>query len=43
VDVELFFHHMDWIEDNLPVANFDFNGNGRIDFDDIVDLFEKVE
>jgi PKD repeat protein len=42
VDVELFFHHMDWIEDNLPIANFDFNGNGRIDFDDIVDLFEMV-
>jgi PKD repeat protein len=42
VDVELYFHHMDWIEDNLPVANFDFNGNGRIDFDDIVDLFEMV-
>jgi PKD repeat protein len=42
VDVELFFHHMDWIEDNLPIENFDFNGNGRIDFDDIVDLFEMV-
>jgi PKD repeat protein len=42
VDVELYFHQMDWIEDNLPVANFDFNGNGRIDFDDIVDLFEMV-
>jgi PKD repeat protein len=42
VDVEVFFHQMDWIEDNLPVGDFDLNGNGRIDFDDIVDMFEKL-
>jgi PKD repeat protein len=42
VDVELFFHQMDWIETHLPIANFDFNGNGRIDFDDVVDLFQMV-
>jgi PKD repeat protein len=42
VDVEVFFYQMDWIEANLPIENFDFNGNGRIDFDDIVDLFQKI-
>lgn len=42
-DVEVFFHQMDWIEENLPIEHFDFNGNGRIDFDDIVDLFEMLE
>jgi subtilase family serine protease len=42
VDVELFFHQMDWIETHLPIANFDFNSNGRIDFDDVVDLFQMV-
>jgi PKD repeat protein len=41
-DVEVFFHQIDWIEDKLPIANFDFNGNGRIDFDDIVNLFQMV-
>jgi hypothetical protein len=41
-DVEVFFHQMDWIDENLPTEYFDFNGNGRIDFDDIVDLFQMV-
>jgi PKD repeat protein len=41
-DVEVFFHQMDWMETNLPIENFDFNGNGRIDFDDVVDLFQMV-
>jgi hypothetical protein len=41
-DVEVFFHQMDWVEANLPIENFDFNGNGRIDFDDIVDLFQMI-
>jgi outer membrane protein assembly factor BamB len=42
VDVELFFHQMDWIEDNTQIEDFDLNGNGRIDFADIVDLFQMV-
>jgi PKD repeat protein len=42
VDVEVFFHQMDWIENNLPIGNFDYNGNGRIDFDDVVDLFRML-
>jgi PKD repeat protein len=41
-DVEVFFHQMDWIDENLPTEYFDFNGNGRIDFDDIVDLFQML-
>jgi parallel beta-helix repeat protein len=42
VDVEVFFHQMDWIEDNLLIEDFDLNGNGRIDFDDIVDMFQML-
>jgi PKD repeat protein len=42
VDVEVFFHQMDWIENNLPIGNFDYNGNGRINFDDVVDLFQML-
>jgi PKD repeat protein len=41
-DVVLYFEEIDWIEDNLPVEFFDFNGNDRIDFDDIVVLFNMV-
>jgi PKD repeat protein len=42
VDVQEFFYNMDWIETHLPIENFDLNGNGRIDFDDVVDLFQMV-
>ncbi|MCM1987800.1 PQQ-binding-like beta-propeller repeat protein [Methanococcoides seepicolus] len=42
VDVEVFFSNKEWINANLPVECYDFNGNGRIDFDDIVYLFEMV-
>jgi PKD repeat protein len=41
VDVEAFFYQMDWIEENMP-SKVDYNGNGRIDFDDIVSLFDMV-
>jgi PKD repeat protein len=43
VDVEVYFHHIDWIEDNLLIEDFDLNENGRIDFDDIVDMFQMLE
>jgi PKD repeat protein len=43
VDVEVFFHQMDWIEDNLLIEDFDLNENGRIDFDDIVDMFQMLD
>jgi len=26
----------------MPVEYFDFNGNGRIDFDDVVDMFGMI-
>ncbi|MCM1987633.1 NosD domain-containing protein [Methanococcoides seepicolus] len=42
VDVEVFFNNKEWIEANHPVECSDFNGNSRIDFDDVVKLFEMV-
>jgi PKD repeat protein len=43
VDVVAYFHNIDWINENLPTEYFDFNRNGRIDFDDIVDMFQMLE
>ncbi|AKB32981.1 cell surface protein [Methanosarcina siciliae HI350] len=42
VDIVAYFHNMDWIEENMPVEYFDFNVNGRIDFDDVVDMFAMI-
>jgi hypothetical protein len=33
---------MQWIAANEPVSAFDFKGNGRIDFNDIVKLFGEI-
>jgi PKD repeat protein len=33
---------MDWIYYNEPVAGFDFNGDGKIDFNDTVWLFNQI-
>ena len=33
---------MEWIAANEPVSVFDFNGNGRIDFGDVVRLFTTL-
>lgn len=41
-DVSLYFSNFEWIQDNEPVALFDYNNNGIIDFGDIVALNEKV-
>jgi len=38
----VYFTEMDWIAANEPLGLFDFNGNGRIDFGDVVVLFEEV-
>ena len=38
----LYFNQMTWIAANEPVAAFDFNGNGRIDFADIAWLFDHL-
>ena len=35
-DVILFFNQMTWIVADEPVAAYDYNGNGRIDFADAV-------
>jgi len=42
-DVSLYFTNFDWIQNNAPVALFDYNNNGIIDFGDIVTLNEKVQ
>ncbi|WP_321428971.1 leucine-rich repeat protein [uncultured Methanolobus sp.] len=41
VDVEVLFYQMDWIEANMP-SKVDYNDNGRVDFDDVVALFDMV-
>ncbi|ACL17372.1 dockerin type I domain-containing protein [Methanosphaerula palustris] len=38
-DVIQYFNQIDWISDNEPTVAFDFNRNGRVDFGDIVTLF----
>ncbi len=40
-DAELFFEHIDDPEMQNNVEAFDFNGNGRLDFDDIVEWRKK--
>jgi len=41
-DVVLFFRQLDWIAANEPIPAFDFSGNGRIGFEDIVRLYKKI-
>ncbi len=41
-DVVLYFNQMAWIAANEPIAAFDYNGNGRIDFADVVWLFNHL-
>jgi PKD repeat protein len=41
-DVMVFFKFLDWIAGNEPVAAFDFNSNGGIEFDDVVRLYKKL-
>jgi len=38
----LYFNQMTWIATNEPSAAFDLNGNARIDFADIVALFNEI-
>jgi hypothetical protein len=33
---------MDWIADKEPASAFDFNHNGQIDFNDVVQLFNLL-
>jgi len=39
-DVVLYFNQMSWI--SATIAAFDLNRNGRIDFADIVALFNEI-
>ncbi|MFA5267671.1 MAG: hypothetical protein WC379_06835 [Methanoregula sp.] len=41
-DVQLYFYQLDWMRINEPVAAFDFNGNGNLEFNDIVHLNHEV-
>lgn len=41
-DVRIFFYNIDWVRANEPVSDFDFNGNGIIDYGDISALSAKV-
>ena len=41
-DVSLFFKYMDWIKANEPVAAFDVSGNAKIDYSDLVKLFQSI-
>lgn len=40
-DISLYFYNFDWIQKNEPVTLFDFDGNGKIDFGDIISLNQK--
>jgi PKD repeat protein len=40
--VVLYFNSMEWIAANEPVSGFDCNGNGRVDFADVVWLFNHL-
>ncbi len=41
-DVVAYYDNMYWIEQNAPVALFDYNGNSIIDFDDVVILYNML-
>ena len=41
-DVQLYFFKLDWMRIHGPVAAFDFNGNGNLEFDDIVRLNHEI-
>ncbi len=42
IDVELYFRQIEWIASHEPVYAFDFSGNGRIDFTDILILNKSI-
>jgi PKD repeat protein len=41
-DVSLFFLNIGWIRDNEPIGLFDFDGDGRITYNDVVALFNEI-
>jgi len=40
--VILYFNYLEWIETNEPIVPFDYNNNGRIEFDDLYILYSEV-
>ncbi|NLX49895.1 MAG: hypothetical protein GXY82_08520 [Methanospirillum sp.] len=40
--VILYFNQVTWIAGNEPVSAFDYNANGRIDYNDAVWLFNQL-
>ena len=41
-DVVAYYNDMEWIEQNVPVALFDYNNNSSIDFNDVVKLYDML-
>jgi PKD repeat protein len=41
-DVMHYFTAMGWIMENEPISAFEFNGNGRIDFEDPIRLYHHI-
>ncbi|HWQ49346.1 MAG TPA: PKD domain-containing protein [Methanosarcina sp.] len=41
-DVIAYCYNMEWMEENTPVALFDYNNNNCIDFDDVVILYNMI-
>jgi uncharacterized repeat protein (TIGR01451 family) len=41
-DVVAYYDNMDWIEENVPLALFDYNNNEVVDFDDVVKLYDML-
>jgi PKD repeat protein len=41
-DVVLYFTNIEWIQSNEPLPSFDFNHNGKIDFADIIRMFQII-
>lgn len=41
-DARLFFQNFELMRDTQPVCRFDLSGNGRIDFADVVKLYQEA-
>ncbi|MDD4483801.1 MAG: PKD domain-containing protein [Methanoregula sp.] len=40
-DLQVYFTNLAWCEANEPIAAFDWNSNGRCDFDDVYNLWQS--
>ncbi len=41
-DVVVYYSNLEWIPKNEPIILFDYNKNGRIEYGDVVALYQKV-